>query len=195
VLAAGFHASALVFMLLLPIATGHYTKTRLVLSAVLAIPGAFLLAGGEAGEVASSRYIGTDVEAFGAAFRVSILGITAGYFFLFVRKKWMRAFPEDYSLASIGATGMIFTLLLIPISSVIGDRFGYYLIPIQAFIFARLPFLQFRSKRAFHIALPYLGLLLVFMIWTLTSGHFRMCYIPYDTWLFGLPSGFNPPYS
>lgn len=188
VLAAGFHASALIFLLLLPLATGRYTKTRLIVAAILAVPGTFFLASGESAEVATSRYIGTGVEAFGGAFRVGILGLSALYFFLFARKKWLRSFPQDYSLASIGAIGMVLAFLLIPVSSVIGDRFGYYLIPIQAMIFARLPFLPFRSNHALHSALPYLGLLLVFFVWTQISWHFQQCYVPYDSWLFGLPT-------
>lgn len=189
VVAAGFHASALIFLLLLPVATGRYTNTRLVMAAILAIPGAILLASGEAAEVASSRYIGTGVEAFGAIFRVGILGLSAAHFFLFVQKKWMRTFPRDYSLASIGAIGMALAFLLVPVSSVIGDRFGYYLIPIQAMIFARLPYLAFRFNHSLHSALPYILLLLVFGVWTQLSGHFQQCYIPYNSWIFGLPSG------
>jgi hypothetical protein len=189
VVAAGFHSSALTFLLLLPVATGRYTKTRLIMAAILAIPGAILLASGESAEVASSRYIGTGVEAFGAVFRVGILGLSAVYFFLFVRKKWMRTFSRDYSLASLGATGMALAFLLVPVSSVIGDRFGYYLIPIQAMIFARLPYLPFRFNHSLHSALPYLTLLLVFGVWTQLSGHFQQCYVPYNSWIFGLPSG------
>lgn len=187
IIAAGFHASALIFLLLLPVATGRYTKSRLVLAALLAIPGAYFLASGESGEVASSRYIGTNIEAFGAIFRVGILGLSALYFFLFVRRKWMKAFPYDYSLVSIGAIGMALALLLIPISNVISDRFGYYLIPIQAMVFARLPYLKFKTNQALHSAFPYMLLLLVFGVWTLLSGHFQECYLPYDSWIFGLP--------
>jgi len=189
VVATGFHASALIFLLLLPLATGRYTKSRLILAAFLAIPGAFFLASGESAEVASIRYIGTGVEAFGAVFRVGILGLSALYFFLFVRKKWMRIFPQDYSIVSIGAIGMALAFLLIPVSTVIADRFGYYLIPIQAMIFARLPYLPFKSNHALHSALPYLLLLLVFGVWTQFSGHFQKCYIPYNSWFFGLPGG------
>ncbi|MFN3661819.1 EpsG family protein [Yoonia sp.] len=189
VLAAGFHSSVLVFLLLVPVATGRYNKTRLATAALLAVPGAILLMGGDSAEVASSRYIGTGVEAFGAAFRVGFLGLSAMYFFLFIRKKWMRHFPQDYSLASVGAIGMALAFLVVPVSSVIGDRLGYYLIPIQAMIFARLPFLSFRSSQSLHSALPYLAVLLIFAVWTQTSGHFRQCYMPYDSWLFGLPGG------
>lgn len=189
ILAAGFHASALIFMLLVPVATGRYTRSRLLLAAILAVPGAFYLASGEAAEVATSRYIGTDIDAAGAAFRVAILGLSALYFFLFARKKWLRTWPQDYSLASIGAIGMAMSFLLVPVSTVIGDRFGYYLIPIQAMIFARIPFLPFRTNAALHAALPYLGLLLVFMVWSQLSRHFQQCYIPYQSWIFGFPGG------
>lgn len=185
-LAAGFHSSALIFLLLLPIATGRYTKTRLLIAAILAIPGAILLGSGESAEVASSRYIETGREAFGAVFRVGLLGLSAAYFYFFVQKKWIRLFPQDYSLASIGAILMALAFLLLPVSSIIGDRFGYYLIPIQAMIFARLPFLQFRFNQSLHSAIPYLVLLLVFGVWTQISGHFQQCYIPYNNWLFGL---------
>jgi len=144
---------------------------------------------GEAAEVASSRYIGTDTEAFGAVFRVGILGLSALYFFLFVRKKWMRTFPQDYSIVSIGAIGMALAFLLVPVSSVIGDRFGYYLIPLQAMMFSRIPYLPFSFNHSLHSALLYLVLLFVFAVWTQLSGHFQQCYIPYSSWLFGLPSG------
>lgn len=189
VVAAGFHASALIFLLLLPVATGRYTKSRLVMAALLAIPGAILLASGESAGVASSRYIGGENEAFGGVFRVGFLGLSALYFFLFVKNKWIRTFPQDYSIVSIGAIGMVLTFLLIPVSSVIGDRFGYYFIPIQAMIFARIPYLPFSFNQSWHSALPYLGLLVVFSIWSLFSGHFQQCYIPYNSWIFGLPNG------
>lgn len=189
VLAAGFHASAIIFMLLLPVATGRYTRGRLILAAILALPGAFFLASSEAAEVASSRYIDTGIDAAGAAFRIGILGLSALYFFLFVRRKWLLAWPKDYSLASIGAIGMALAFLLVPISTVIGDRFGYYLIPIQTMIFARLPYVPFRKNAGLHSALPYLGLLLVFAVWSQLSGLFQQCYIPYQTWIFGFPGG------
>lgn len=189
VLAAGFHASALILMLLLPVATGRYTRGRVILAAILALPGVFFLASSEAAEVASSRYINSDIDAAGAAFRVGILGLSALYFFLFVRRKWLHDWPRDYSLVSIGATGMALAFLLVPISTVIGDRFGYYLIPIQAMIFARLPYLPFRKNSGVHSALPYLGLLLVFAVWSQLSSIFQQCYVPYQTWIFGFPGG------
>ena len=189
VLAAGWHSSAFIFLLLLPVATGRYTKSRLAMAAILAIPGTLLLASGETAEIASSRYIGGGKEAFGAVFRLGLLGLSTLYFFLFVREKWMRTFPQDFSLASIGAISMGLTFLLLPISSVIGDRLGYYFIPIQTIIFARIQYLPFRFNHSLHSALPYAGLLLFFFVWTQYSEHFQQCFIPYKSWLFGFPGG------
>lgn len=191
IVAAGFHSSAIIFMLLLPVATGRYTRSRLMLAAVLAVPGILLLASSEAAEVATSRYIKTELDSAGAVFRLGLLGLSALHFFLFVRRKWMRTFPQDYSLVSVGAIGMALVFLLLPVSTVIGDRIGYYLIPIQAMIFARLPFLPIKANPAFHSALPYLVLLLVFAVWSQFSWHFQQCYIPYQSWVFGF-SGRNP---
>lgn len=188
-LAAGFHSSAIIFMLLLPVASGQYTRYRIVLAAVFALPGAYFLAASEAAEAATSRYIDTGIDAAGAAFRVGILGLSALYFFAIVRKKWISAFPRDYSLVSVGALGMTLAFLLVPISTVISDRFGYYLIPIQSMIFARIPFLPFRRNATLHSAAPYLALLFIFTVWSQLSYHFEHCYIPYQTWIFGFPGG------
>ena len=189
VLAAGFHSSALIFMLLMPLATGIYTWNRLLLAIFLAIPGAFILASSESVEVASSRYIGSGTEAAGAIFRIGLLSLSGMHFFLFLNKKWSQAWPKDYGLMNIGAIGMVFTFLLIPISTVIGDRLGYYLIPIQAMIFARIPILPLQINAQLHAALPYIGLALVFTVWTQLSWHFKYCYIPYQSWIFGFPGG------
>ena len=191
IVASGFHVSALALMLLVPLATGRYTRKRLMLAAILAVPGAYFLSLGEATELLTDRYVGTGIDAAGAVFRLGILGLSALYFLLYMRKKWENAFPKDYALVSVGAIWMALAFLLIPISSVIGDRFGYYLIPIQAMMFARLPFLPFRMNRTLHSAWPYLLLLLVFTVWSQLSWHFQQCYIPYQSWLFGFPGG-NP---
>jgi hypothetical protein len=188
-LAVGFHTSALILMLLLPLATGTYTRNRLLLAAFLAIPGAFALASGEAAEVVTSRYMGTGIDAAGAIFRVGVLVLSAMHFFLFLRKKWLQTWPQDYALASIGAIGMALTFLIIPVSTVIGDRLGYYLIPIQVMIFARIPILSLQTNTQLHATLPYIGLALVFAVWTQLSWHFKYCYIPYQSWIFGFPGG------
>lgn len=83
---------------------------------------------------------------------------------------------------------MIATLVLLPLSTVIADRFAYYLIPIQAMIFARASLLNLSGRKLFTSA-PYVILFLVFLVWSYQSGIFQSCYLPYRTWLFGFPEG------
>lgn len=184
-LASTIHNSAMIFFLLIPLVGGNYTKKRLLLAAILAIPGALVLLSGEAAVEATTRYFGSGVDAAGAAFRSGLLLITGFGYLLLLRRKWKHTFPEDYKLASVGALIMCGMIVLVPLSSVIGDRLGYYLIPIQTMIFARIPYLPIRTARAFYSAAPYLGLGLVLLIWTSLSWHFSQCFVPYQTWLFG----------
>lgn len=188
VIAAGFHNSALIFLLLIPLVGGEYTRRRLALAALLAIPGGLALVMGSSGEVAASRYIGTGIDAQGAAFRVGVLTLSALAFFLLLRKPWKQAFPEDYKLVSIAGLIMLALIVLLPVSTVIADRLAYYMVPLQALIFARIPYLPIRKVRSLYAIAPYLGLTLVFLVWTALSAHFHYCYLPYQTWIFGFPT-------
>ena len=87
----------------------------------------------------------------------------------------------------IGSLMMLGTFALLPVSGVIADRLAYYLIPIQALIFARIPYFHWQSDRTLHVVFPYALLLLMFAVWTYFSYHFQLCYVPYKTWLFGYP--------
>jgi uncharacterized membrane protein YdcZ (DUF606 family) len=187
VLASLFHSSAIVFLVLSPLVSGSYSYRRVFMALLLAIPSGLILLSGGAAEVAISRYIDSGVDAAGAVFRVGLFVLTAIFFLLFFKRKWAAAFPDDFKLVMIGVLMMVAMFVLVPISSVIGDRLGYYLIPIQAMIFARIPFLPIRQNRAVYVALPYIALLTVFLVWTSLSRHFQICYLPYQTWLFGFP--------
>jgi hypothetical protein len=188
-LASTIHASAMAFLLLTPLATGKYTRARIALTSVLAGPGLLLMSQSDEVQLAVARYVDTDIEAFGAIFRVGILTLSGFYFLVMLRGAWTRQFPRDLGLASIGSWMMTVLILILPFSSVIADRFGYYLIPIQAMIFARIPYLRLGPSRKLQAALPYLGLLVVFAYWSINSYNFQKCYVPYQTWLFGYPEG------
>jgi len=188
-LASTFHSSALIFVVLAPLVSKNYSRARLAMTFAMCAPVIFVLLQGDAARLAVERYVDSGREAFGAIFRVAILSLTALYFMGVLRKIWVRQFPKDYGLAVMGAWMMLVLLPLAVVSSVIGDRIGYYLIPIQAMIFARIPFLRLGPSRQLQAALPYLGLLIVFAYWTLNSRLFALCYVPYQTWLFGYPEG------
>lgn len=185
VLAGGVHSSALVFLLLVPLVRGQYSWDRLALAGLMAVPGGLALMSSDNAAVATSRYVNTGVDAAGAAFRVGLLVVTALFFFIILRRKWASVFPRDYKLAALGAGAMIATMFVVPLSSVIGDRLGYYLVPIQAMIFARVPYLPLRAHRTFYIIVPYVALLLFLFAWVSRSIIFSLCYVPYRSWLFG----------
>jgi len=190
-LASGFHASAMAFMALLPFASGNYNKKRFTMAAILVFMVIILLYYTGSAKQAHTSYILEVVnEAHGAIFRVGMLTVTALFFLLVLRKKWQQTFPQDYNIVNLGALGMILLIFIVPVTTVISDRYGYYLIPFQAMIFARLPYLRFKDKaiHELYCVLPYLGLFITFIIWTQISYHFNACYIPYDSWIFGLPS-------
>lgn len=182
---AMIHSSVLAFLLLTPLTTGRYTAGRVVLTLLLAIPGAALMLQSDSAQLGIDRYVDSGVDAFGAAFRVAILGLSGMMFFLMLRRRWGRQFPQDLGLASVGSWMMLALLLLVPISTVIGDRLGYYLIPIQTMIFARIPFLNLGPSRRLLAVLPYVGLVIVFAVWSLNSSLFQQCYLPYQNWLWG----------
>ena len=185
-IAAGLHSSAAFFLLLTPLVKGEYSRTRLFLAGLLAIPGAVAMMSGDAATLAASRYIGSGIDAAGSAFRVGLLTITALFYHAYLRKIWATASPRDHKLVVIGVLMMAAVTFLVPISTVIADRLGYYLIPIQTMIFARLPHLPLRNRKFFVLA-PYVGLFAMFIVWTSLSNHFKICYLPYQSWLFGIP--------
>lgn len=179
-----FHSSALLFLTLAPLVWGRPTKKNVVLACLLAAPGAFALAHTESAVVASSRYIDTGVDAAGAVFRLGLLSLSGLLFHWKLASAWRTEFPQDYKLASVGAWMMIGFLALILVSTVIGDRFGYYLIPIQIMIFSRVPYLKGIGNRQLLSTAPYVVLSATFVAWTQLSGHFSKCYIPYDIRIF-----------
>ena len=189
VVAALFHNSALLFLVLAPLIGARTVRSRIVLMAVLAVPAAYGLVSSGLTEIATERYVESDVDAAGAVFRISTLIASALLFLLVLRKPWAENYPREYLLYFVGAWMMVGTLFLLPLSSVIADRIGYYLVPLQAAIFARIAYLNINA-RAFFVIAPYIGLGALFVVWTNLSGNFQGCYMPYQTWLFGVPTTF-----
>lgn len=185
VIAAGFHNSALVFLLLAPLVRGSLTNARLLLMGILSIPGLLLLVSSGAGEVAIERYVERDVEAAGAIFRVGLLVLTSIFFIMFVRKYWKKESNYNYEIIFLGSAFMLGLAPLIIYSTVIGDRFGYYLVPIQALIFSRIRFIIPNGNVIFIVFLFVLSVML--LVWTSYSAHFEACYLPYQTWILGIP--------
>ena len=179
-----FHASAIVFLALAPFTKLRLSRASAALSLVLVLPGAYFMFA-DTVEFYTDRYVGTGIDARGAIFRAGMLAIVGAYFLVSLQKRYAQRFAmADYQLALIGSWIMVATLLLVPISTVISDRFGYYVTPIQLMIMARLPYLMPRgSQNQLIAAAPHLGLGVVLLFWTQNSNHFNQCYVPYQNWL------------
>ena len=182
-----FHMSEIIFLALAPFVRFQLTRSSLLLSGMLVLPGAYYMLAKTA-EFYSDRYVGTEVDAKGAIYRSAMLAAVGGYFLLRLRRSYQERFPTDYKLVLIGSWVMLGTLALMPLSSVMSDRFGYYVTPIQIIIMARLPHLTPAGQQTQMIAAaPYLALGLVLIVWTVNSQLFHQCYLPYQTWLGGFP--------
>ena len=184
-----FHSSAAVFILLAPVVHGEYSAGRIAMAGLLAVPGALALLTGSDAQLAVSRYVGTGVDSAGAIFRFGLLLATGLFFFVLVRGTWRKRFPQDFSLIALGALLMVGLFPLVFVSTVIGDRIAYYLVPLQAVIFSRFAYLGRGFCSPSMTFAPYLIFGLMLFVWTNNSWHFYECYVPYKTWIFGSPSG------
>ncbi|TNE94702.1 MAG: EpsG family protein [Rhodobacteraceae bacterium] len=175
-----FHESAMVFVALAPFIPFGFTRKNIISAVVLALPGLYLMTQSSAADLATDRYVNSGVDAAGSAFRLLVLVMSGAAYLLKIRPHWRRQFPEDYKLVTISAWLMVVAFSLFFVSSVIGDRFGYYLIPLQLVIFTRIPYLQGLRNRQLWTVAPYALLTTVFLVWTQLSWHFQQCYVPYQ---------------
>jgi hypothetical protein len=185
-LASTFHQSALIFLGLAPLIRIEKTVATVGLAAILTLPALYFLSSSTVGFYAE-RYSGDFGDAAGAPFRAALLALVGVGFLLFMRKRWRSSYPNDYELYLISAVFMIAVLPLTFFASVIGDRFGYYLIPFQLVMLERVTILFKRDALAsVYGAAPYLALLIFFVGWIAASTHVDICYVPYRSTLFGL---------
>lgn len=189
-----FHTSALAFLLIAPL-VGGFDRARVALAAVLAIPFAFAFANSQMADVITTRYLESGTEAAGALFRVAMLSATALVFFLFLSRAWRERSRGDYPLMIVGSVAMLLLPIILLFSSVIADRLGYFLIPLQAMILARISYLEIGASRRVLTIGPYVVFLALFASYVQYSSLFDTCYEPYRTWLFGTPeTRFSPMY-
>lgn len=187
-LAAMLHTSALIFLALTPLVFGRLSRTSILIGSAVALPGAYFLATGEDLSIFYQRYAGAGTDAAGAPFRTAMLALTGVLYFGLMQSRWRQHSPNDYKLVTIGAAMMVPTFLIAFFSSVIGDRFGYYILPIQLMILARVPMLLRGAFSPAVLGMPYLAIGLALAVWTVVSSLFTLCYLPYRSWLFGPPA-------
>lgn len=183
VLAAGFfHLSALAFLAMAPFVKYELSRRSIAASAVLVLPGAFFVFS-DLFAIYAERYVDTGVDAAGAIYRSGMFAATALLFFFLLSQPFRAKFPWEYQLVQIGAWIMLATFPVVFVSTVIADRFGYYVTPIQLMILARIPYLVKGRSAVLLSVSPYAALGVVLLVWTSFSQHFQKCYVPYRTWL------------
>jgi hypothetical protein len=174
-----FHQSAFLFLGLTPLIRLRKTVLTVAGAALLTLPALYFLATGAIGFYAE-RYGGDAADAAGAPFRTALLAIVGLMFLVFFRRRWREKYPDDYEVFLIASVLMIVTLPLALYFSIIGDRLGYYLIPFQIVVLARIPQLVARDKlRPLYAVAPYIGFFIFFVAWISLSPLFEGCYVPY----------------
>jgi len=182
-----FHSSIFIFITLLPLIGSSITLYRIASAALFSVPIFIIISNSEVSEEAINRYVSSGRDAFGAVFRVGFIAGSGILFFVFFKKKWKEFFPEDYVLVTVSSSLMIFLFFVLSISTIIADRFAYYLIPIQAMIFARLPYLRLGKSSQTVNLMTWTSVVILFGVWTAYSWHFQRCYVPYQSWITGYP--------
>jgi len=182
IVASGFHSSAVSFLVFAPFVHGELTRRRIVIAGIITLPVAtrFFLTLGSFREYSDNYTGASSVIASGAPFRTGLLALTGAWFLWSFRRDWQIRSIHDYKLVWFGSIMMMATFPISLYSSVIGDRFSYYLVPIQLVFLARLPFLGPRSPIVSLV--PYIAGVAYLAVWTQTSSLFAVCYLPYKFW-------------
>lgn len=189
-LAAGFHGSAFLFIILWPIMSQMRLSRKLAVIAISSIPTALAFAASNTVDVAIDRYTATELEAFGSAFRLGLLAAAGAVFFVLLRSRWREAYPSTYPIVQFTMYGNLALLALLfvrlpGVSSVIFDRIGLYLVPVTALMQAVAPDIAKPRDRRIITVLFYALYLLFFVMWSTLSRKFAGCYVPYSSYLWG----------
>lgn len=178
-----FHSSSIIFLMLVPFIKGGFSPRNIALAVILGLPGGYFVMADEL-EFYAERYLETGIDAAGGPFRAGLLAIVGILFLRYLRLRWWARFKTDYDLALIGSLIMLAVFPVALVSSVIGDRVGYYVMPLQLMILARLPYLHEGRDAILINSAPYVALGAVLWVWTEYSSLFQRCYVPYSSWLF-----------
>jgi len=180
ILATSFHSSAIIFLFLSPFLRFELTAKNILLALILVAPISGLILTSSYGGIAISRYVESDLQSAGSYFRLGILFLLGSYFLIFLNSSWKKLFPNDYKFILLSSLAMLGCFLaILPISTVIADRLGYYLWIPALMILGRMQMIPNRYRQI-SVASSFIGLLLVFSLWANYSYFFDRCYTPYQ---------------
>jgi len=178
ILATSFHTSAIVFLALTPFIKNSFSLKTIFIGTILLSPILLLESVANIFSIYSARYMDSEMDSTGAIFRLGIMVLTSLYFFVFLKTRWKRYYPEDYQLILMGAIATLLCFCFLALSTTAADRLGYYLIPFQLIILARIQFFPSKYRRLATI-FPFLLIMSTFFIWAEFSSFFNSCYSPY----------------
>ncbi|MGQ4659022.1 EpsG family protein [Lysobacter sp. F6437] len=176
-LGALFHKSA---VLLLPIAALASSRNRMLTGAlVLAATGLmYYLLLDDSAEALWTNYVEADMQSSGGAIRVAMNALPAGLLLLFRRR--LVPDPQERKLWLWIAVFALLCLPLVGISSTAVDRVALYLIPLQLYVFARLPRLTRTTQARTPLVLGIVGFYAaVQYVWLNFATHAQY-WVPYQ---------------
>ena len=182
-LAATFHKSA---VLLVPLAVLATPRGRLWTAMWVGITAGLLYYVLLADSVDSlvTNYIDAQYQSEGAAIRIAMNAIPAALLLL-LRKRFLwqpaeRNLWVTMALLSLGSVGW----LLVSSSSTAVDRMALYLIPLQLFVFSRLPDLMGRGRGLRNWVMAVVAYYTaVLFVWLNFATHSQY-WLPYQSWFF-----------
>ncbi len=182
IIASQFHSSAIIFISFAPIISNNLNYKNILFFGIISIPALIYIYNLDSIRIYSDLYVGTVHDAGGGPFRATLNLISGLIFYLLLKDKWKIFSPNDYNLVYIMAPGLILIFFVVFYSSVIGDRFGYYLNPIQAIILSRA-YLFYKTARIHTMfVLPMLMFGAALIVWSQFSWIFQACYSQYQFW-------------
>lgn len=177
VIGALFHKSA---VLLLPIAALSASRNRffttLLVLATTVLSYYLLLAG--SAERMWAVYVDAEMESRGAVIRVAMNVIPAVLLVVFRRK--LVPDPQERKLWLWIAAFAMLCVPLMQVASTAVDRVALYLIPLQLYVFARLPRLASTTRIRTPLVLGLIGyFMLVLFVWLNYANHAQY-WLPYQ---------------
>ncbi|QJT35325.1 EpsG family protein [Aeromonas media] len=176
--AALFHKSAVVALMLIPLALPQLRLGKLFLIGVfVSSVGLFLVMDRLGGMW--DLYVTQGMESDGGLVRV-LLNSFPAIFFLIFRDKWRQRWPKTYSLVLWLSIAALVLLPLQFIASTAVDRLSLYIIPLQLLVLSQLPLFFTGTVKylvLFGVICFYSA---VYLVWLNFSDWAQCCWIPYD---------------
>ena len=186
-LGSTFHQSAIILLPLALMVGRSFSLFRTVAAILVLLPAAVYLMSSRM-DVYQDRYLSEssgDMYSGGAVFRLGLLVLTSILFEVYRRRMEWR-FPNHYNLMRLFS---LISFALIPVmfvNTVVVHRLIYYVVPMQLYTMAALPWAIYVSNKTIRLAaiVPLALYAAYIFVWFSISRHARICYVPYDSYLF-----------